>query len=86
MHSYVPYFLRLIIVYRTILNQNHFGGSIVPAEPAQRGMSSYPPSRHEYGLFVFWLLKAVETFQIQQKNRKGHIYIQVMQQKMAYCA
>ena len=42
--------------------------------------------RHERWIFVFWLLKAVETFQIEQKDRNGHTGIQVMKQHMAYCA
>ena len=29
---------------------------------------------------VSWLLKAVETFSIQQNDRNGHIYIRVMKQ------
>ena len=44
MHSYVPYFWRLTIVSRTILDQNHLGGWSVPRQPTHGGQTQLSPN------------------------------------------
>ena len=52
MHSYVPYFLRLIIVSRTILDQNRLGGWFVPTGPTQGGHAQLSPLGANVGFFI----------------------------------
>ena len=77
-HSYVSYFWRLAIVFRTILDKNHLCGWSVHPQPNRGATPSYPGANMEF-LFV-------ESFPIHLKNRNGQIYLQVMKQNMVYRA
>ena len=80
------YLLLLIIVAGAIPAQNHLGEWSVPVAKTPEDHVQLCPLGTKVGFFLFWPLKAMETFPIQQKNCNGHIHLLVVKQHMAYCA